>query len=42
MPQNTIRKIAVVFVTEFVGFSKMMERNSVIEGLKKVGLKNSA
>ena len=42
MPQNTIRKIAVVFVTEFVGFSKMMERNSVIEGLKKAGLKNSA
>ena len=42
MPQNTIRKIAVVFVTDFVGLSKMKERNSVIEGLKRVRLKNSA
>ena len=42
MPQNTIRKIAVVFVTDFVGFSKLMEQKSVIDGLKKVGLKNSA
>ena len=42
MPQNTIRKIAVVFVTDFVGFSKMKERNSVIEGLKRVRLKNGA
>ena len=42
MPENIIRKIAVVFVTEVVGFSKMMERNSVIEGLKKAGPKNSA
>ena len=42
MSQNTIRKIAVIFVTDFFGFSKMMERNSVMEGLKKAGLKNSA
>ena len=42
MPQNTIRKIAVVFVTDFVGFSKMVERDSIMEGLKKAGLKNSA
>ena len=42
MPQNTIRKIAVVFVTDFVGFSKTMGRNSIMEGFKKAGLKNSA
>jgi len=30
------------FVTDIVGFSKMMERNSILEGLKKAGLKNSA
>ena len=42
MPQNTTREIAVVFVTDFVGFSKMKERNSVIEGLNRVRLKNSA
>ena len=27
MSQNIIRKIAVIFVTDVVGFSKMMERN---------------
>tara|TARA_B100000123_G_C25426984_1_gene295511 strand:+ start:75 stop:227 length:153 start_codon:yes stop_codon:yes gene_type:complete len=42
MPQNTIRKIAVIFVSDFVGFSKMKERNSVFEGLKRVGLKKTA
>jgi hypothetical protein len=30
------------FVTEIVGSSKMMERNSIVEGLKNAGLKNSA
>ncbi len=30
------------FVTDFVGFSKMIERNCIMEGLKKAGLKNSA
>ena len=42
MEKEINRKIAVVFVTDFVGFSKMKEQNSVIEGLKRVGLKNSA
>ena len=32
----------IVFVTDFVGFSKMMERDSIMEGLKRAGLKDSA
>ena len=42
MSDAIVRKIAVIFVADVVGFSKMMERVSIMEGLKKAGLKNSA
>ena len=30
------------FVADIIGSRKIMERNSIMEGLKKAGLKNSA